>query len=84
MRISIEKIGKDRVTIDFKNREALKQLTTSILMDKYKIKYWNVPENYLIPAYTMRFNYIKWAANLLSEDIDLPKVIDMYCGFYNK
>lgn len=65
-----------KVTIDFSDRNALKQLTKSILMQKYSIKYWDLPENYLIPSFTMRYNYLKWCYNLINKK--LAKVIDMY------
>ena len=68
-------------TIDFHNREALKELTKSILMMKYKVKCWDVPENYLVPCFTMRQNYILWiGSNLISKSrLDIAKGIDMYC-----
>ncbi len=75
---SIQHFGKDRVTINFADRSALKELTRSILMQRYQIKYWDVPEDYLVPCFTMRLNYLKWVASLLGETTEVVRGLDMY------
>jgi 23S rRNA (adenine1618-N6)-methyltransferase len=53
-------------TIDFFNPKAVKALNQALLMHYYGVKYWDVPEGYLIPPVPGRADYIHYAADLMS------------------
>lgn len=52
-------------TIDWKNQEAVKQLTMAILLIKFKLIYWSIPPNCLCPTIPSRINYLEWINTLL-------------------
>lgn len=69
-----------KVTIDFKNVEALKSLTCTLLKKDFDINL-DIPSDKLIPTVPLRLNYILWIEDLLdltgSNDI---KGIDIGTG----
>jgi len=66
-------------SIDFANPAAVKMLNKAILRHFYKIKYWDIPANYLCPPIPGRADYIHYLADLLNfnQNRDKEKKI---CG----
>jgi len=58
-------------TIDWKNPESVRQLTTALLDHDFHIKI-QLPENQLCPTVTSRSNYLLWLSDLL----EIPKISD--------
>jgi len=56
----IEREGK--VTIDWRDEEAIKELTIGTLMHEYqgKVLIYNLPKGYLCPRVPQRKAYITW------------------------
>ena len=54
-------------TIDFSNPEAVKALNKSLLITYYKVKNWDIPDNYLCPPIPGRADYIHSVADLLAS-----------------
>jgi 23S rRNA (adenine1618-N6)-methyltransferase len=61
-------------SINWKCKEAMKELCRTLLEEDFQIKYWNIPDGYLIPSITSRCNYIHWIHDLLEESL----IIDIY------
>ncbi len=57
-------------SIDFFNPDAVKMLNTALLKHYYKIKFWDIPDNYLIPPIPGRADYIHYVADLLGGSSD--------------
>jgi 23S rRNA (adenine1618-N6)-methyltransferase len=57
----------DKLTIDFSDPDAVKALNKALLISKYKITNWDIPENYLCPPIPGRVDYIHYAADLLAS-----------------
>lgn len=61
-------------SINWKDRNALKELTRTLLIEDFNLSYWDIPDGYLIPSITSRCNYIHWIKDLLnSDEFDLDK-----------
>jgi len=54
-------------SINWKNKNAVKELCRTLLKHDFKIDYWDIPEGFLIPSITSRCNYICWIHDLLEE-----------------
>jgi 23S rRNA (adenine1618-N6)-methyltransferase len=54
-------------SINWKNKNAVKELCRTLLKHDFKIDYWDIPEGFLIPSITSRCNYICWIHDLLQE-----------------
>lgn len=52
------------MTIDFKNQEALRALTTTLLHKDFGLRV-EIPLNHLVPALPLRLNYLLWLEDLL-------------------
>ena len=63
--VSVNKYGDE--SIDFFNPKAVKTLNKALLLHFYKIKSWDIPDNYLCPPIPGRADYIHYAADLLSS-----------------
>ena len=57
-------------SIDFFNPEAVKMLNTALLKHYYKINFWNIPKNYLVPPIPGRADYIHYLADLLASSFN--------------
>lgn len=53
-------------SIDFFNPMAVKELNKALLMHFYRIRYWDIPEDYLVPPIPGRADYLHYAADLMS------------------
>ncbi|MDC1221223.1 23S rRNA (adenine(1618)-N(6))-methyltransferase RlmF [Salibacteraceae bacterium] len=53
-------------SIDFFNPEAVKALNQALLKQFYGIKFWDIPDGYLVPPIPGRADYIHYAADLMS------------------
>lgn len=54
-------------SIDFADPSAVKMLNKALLAQYYRIKHWDIPENYLCPPIPGRADYIHYLADLLGE-----------------
>ncbi|HWW40560.1 RlmF-related methyltransferase, partial [Pedobacter sp.] len=54
-------------SIDFADASAVKMLNKALLAQYYRIKHWDIPENYLCPPIPGRADYIHYLADLLGE-----------------
>ena len=54
-------------TIDFSNPKAVRALNKALLHTYYKIKNWDIPQDYLCPPIPGRADYIHYIADLLAE-----------------
>ena len=69
----IKKSPAGKLTIDFANSHAVKQLNAALLASYYNISSWNIPEGYLCPPIPGRADYIHHIADLLiPENSDKP------------
>jgi 23S rRNA (adenine1618-N6)-methyltransferase len=59
------KFGDD--TVDFSNPIAVKLLNKALLSHYYRIKYWEFPEDNLVPPIPGRADYIHHAADVLTQ-----------------
>ncbi len=55
-----------RPTIDFADAASVKALNKALLMDAYKLDYWDIPDGYLCPPVPGRSDYIHHLADLLA------------------
>jgi methyltransferase len=58
------------VTIDFKNEEALRALTTTLLQKDFGLRV-EIPLNRLIPTLPLRLNYLLWIEDLMHLSVNL-------------
>ena len=56
------------VSIDFFNSKAVVALNRALLKVHYRIKNWNIPENFLCPPIPGRADYIHYLADLLAAE----------------
>jgi 23S rRNA (adenine1618-N6)-methyltransferase len=54
-------------SINWKNKDAVKELCKTLLKEDFKIEYWDIPDGYLIPTITSRLNYLYWIKDLLQD-----------------
>ena len=59
--------------IDWKDKDAVKILTKTLLYHDFSVKYWDIPNNFLVPSVTSRLNYLLWIKDLLAL---FPKVCE--------
>ena len=52
------------MTFDFKNPEALKTLTTTLLQKDFGLQV-EIPSNRLVPTVPLRLNYLLWMEDLI-------------------
>lgn len=55
-----------RPTIDYADANAVKALNKALLLDAYKLDYWDIPDGYLCPPVPGRTDYIHHLADLLA------------------
>jgi 23S rRNA (adenine1618-N6)-methyltransferase len=55
-----------RPSIDYADAQAVKALNKALLMDAYKLEYWDIPDGYLCPPIPGRSDYIHNLADLLA------------------
>jgi 23S rRNA (adenine1618-N6)-methyltransferase len=55
------------VTVDWKDEEAITELTKAILLIKFNVEHYDIPKNYLVPRIPQRLQYIDWIADLFRE-----------------
>jgi methyltransferase len=60
------------VTIDFKNREALRALTTTLLQKDFGLRV-EIPLNRMVPTLPLRLNYLLWIEDLLHFSVSLTE-----------
>jgi len=63
--VFVNDYGKE--TIDFSDPKAVFELNKALLLDTYKLKYWDIAKNSLCPAIPGRADYIHYLADLLAE-----------------
>jgi 23S rRNA A1618 N6-methylase RlmF len=63
----LKKVGES-YTLNWKSNDAMKELCRVLLLNDFGIKYWNIPDGYLVPPITSRCNYIHWIHDLLERD----------------
>lgn len=56
------------LSIDFSNAKAVLCLNKALLSHFYKIKNWEIPEDYLCPPIPGRADYVHYLADLLAQD----------------
>ena len=79
--VILNKFNND--SIDFANPEAVKALNTALLINKYGIKNWDIPNGYLCPPIPGRADYIHYISDLITENnitTDKIKCIDIGTG----
>jgi 23S rRNA (adenine1618-N6)-methyltransferase len=54
-------------SINWKNKEAVKELCKCLLKNDFRLNYWDIPDGFLIPSITSKCNYINWIDDLLDE-----------------
>ena len=57
----------ENYSINWKNKQAVKELCQTLLKHDFKLDYWDIPDGFLIPSMTSRCNYINWIHDLLEE-----------------
>jgi 23S rRNA (adenine1618-N6)-methyltransferase len=71
-------------SINWKDKNASKELTRTLLLEDFNLNYWDIPDGYLIPSITSRCNYIHWIKDLLElEEFQLnekDKIIGLDIG----
>ena len=60
----VKKTKYNTYTIDWKNGEAVRELTKCLLNKDFGIQYYELPNNYLIPTLPSRLNYILYLKKL--------------------
>jgi len=77
----IIKNKKGKESIDFFNPEAVKALNKALLLHHYKIKDWDLPDDYLCPPIPSRADYIHYMADLLalSNNGKIPRGNKVLC-----
>lgn len=72
---------KGKATLDFKDPEALRALTCTLLKDDFDLDL-DVPLDHIIPTVPLRLNYIHWLEDLLEGIPSADNVwgIDIGCG----
>jgi 23S rRNA (adenine1618-N6)-methyltransferase len=55
-----------RPSIDYADAQAVKALNKALLLDAYKLDYWDIPDGYLCPPIPGRSDYIHNLADLLA------------------
>ncbi|XP_046686209.1 RNA N6-adenosine-methyltransferase METTL16-like [Homalodisca vitripennis] len=71
-----------KVSIDFKNKESLRALTSTLLKEDFGLDV-EIPLNRLIPTLPLRLNYLLWIEDILAANrktSDIVKGIDIGCG----
>ena len=58
---------KGDVSLDFSNDKAVRLLNKALLAYFYRVKYWQIPDDYLCPAIPGRADYIHYLADLLAS-----------------
>lgn len=76
--VSLNKFNDE--SIDFFNPEAVKTLNKALLRHFYKIDYWDIPENYLCPPIPGRVDYIHYLADLLGQNKQSIRCLDIGTG----
>ncbi len=56
-----------KLSLDFSQPEAVKNLNKALLMQQYNIRYWDLPTGYLTPPVPGRLDYLLYLADLLAE-----------------
>jgi len=67
------------ISLDFSQAAAVKALNTAILLDSYKIDFWDIPEGYLCPPIPSRADYLHYLNDLLGKP-KKAKIFDLGAG----
>ncbi|MGJ8654178.1 MAG: 23S rRNA (adenine(1618)-N(6))-methyltransferase RlmF [Opitutaceae bacterium] len=67
-------------TIDFEDPEAVLCLNRALLAKYYSVKLWMIPAGYLCPPIPGRADYIHHLADLIGEDLQKVRVLDVGVG----
>lgn len=70
----VKRFDNGNATIDFKNADALRCLTATLLKEDFNLDV-NLPPDRLIPAVPQRLNYVLWVEDL----VKLCNVTDIVC-----
>ena len=54
-------------SINWKNSNSIKELVKTILNKYFNITYYEIPENFLIPTLTSRYNYLNYINKLFTK-----------------
>ncbi len=69
-----------QATIDFSNAQAVKTLNKALLIHYYDLQFWQLPNNFLCPPIPSRADYIHHIADLISDNQNIIKVLDIGTG----
>ena len=69
----------NKLTVDFSNYYAVKNLNQALLMHYYQLEYWDIPKGYLTPPVPSRAEYIHRVADLFENPMD-KKCLDIGVG----
>ena len=61
--VIIDKHGE--YNLKWKDKNAQKMLTKTLLNHDFSIKFWDIPDKYLVPSITSRLNYLLWIRDIL-------------------
>lgn len=82
----LQKRKEGQLTIDFSDPKAVRALNTALLQVDYKLRYWDLLEDYLCPAVPGRADYILhikdyWLShNRSKKPVSSVRMIDLGCG----
>lgn len=68
------------LSIDWKDKDALRELTRCLLIKDFHLVYWDIPDGFLIPTITSRCNYINWIHDLVSDQGKSIRGVDIGTG----
>lgn len=77
---------KGEQTVDFSNSQAVVELNKALLLQFYKLEFWELPKGFLCPPVPGRADYIHYLADLLMAngikraDFNQVKVLDIGTG----
>ncbi len=63
-----KKTPSGTLSLDFSKAEAVKWLNKALLMKEYRLRFWDVPDDYLTPPVPGRLDYLLAMADLLAAD----------------
>jgi 23S rRNA (adenine1618-N6)-methyltransferase len=64
----LKKLDNGEFSLDWKNDNAMRELCKVLLEKDFGIKFWEIPQGYLIPTITSRCNYINWIHDILEQN----------------
>ncbi|CAG9324542.1 RLMF [Blepharisma stoltei] len=64
--------------LDYSSDEACNALVKVLLLEDFNIKYWKIPDGYLVPTVPQRLNYLCWIKEILQKND--PVILDIGTG----